>query len=263
MSAPEQKASSEAAPDTASFPGAAPPDAGVLSQTGRLLCATPKLLEPGAPAEYWLVNAVEIIGSDTSCSVHIRSNEIAAIHARIKSAANQWTIQPCIGGPGIWVNNVEISEDAKLSGGDEVRFGPVVFSFSVLDVAPSEIAVVPDAPPERATPTARLAQTLQLELSPDGELVDVSSGAVIRPKLSDAAAAKPAQNMPGGGAQTPPARAASPPKSADGATMQKSLALLNEELPRIIQLLVTQAKKGNVDAACACLIYASRLGGRK
>ena len=242
-------------------------DKDALTTTGKLICTTPKLLDEGQESEVWLTHSEETLGCGDECSVKIRCSELARLHARITAYSNQWLIENCIGGPGTWINGTEIESRSKLSAGDVLKLGAAEFRFEVIDVSPSEFAVVPELPKVAEDKKVQFGQTLQLELSPDGELIDVSNG---RPVTAPAGTAKSAADVSAANVKPREAPSKTSPKAEpvktpdEGAAapqMETVLRELDQQVPNLLRMLLAEARKGNVDAACACVNFAARAGG--
>jgi pSer/pThr/pTyr-binding forkhead associated (FHA) protein len=224
-----------------------------LTTTGKLISITPVLLATDEVREFWLTRSEETLGAGSECSVQIRSSELAQLDARVTAFSNQWLIENCVNGPGTWINDIPVESRSKLSGGDVLRLGGASFRFEVLNVSPT-------VSEERKI---QLAQTLQLELSADGKLVDVSPGRTpttaqkspvsgkAQPTVGQAG--KPVKVM----AETNSANGQASGNDNAGRALELVLLELDKDLPQLLQMLLAHARKGNVEAACACLNFAA------
>jgi pSer/pThr/pTyr-binding forkhead associated (FHA) protein len=234
-----------------------------LTTTGKLISITPALLAVDEVREFWLTRSEETLGAGSECSVQIRSSELAQLHARVTAFSNQWLIENCSNGPGTWINDIPVESRSKLSGGDVLRLGGASFRFEVLNVSPSEFAEVPKAATVSEERKIQSVQTLQLELSADGKLVDVSPGrtptAAQKLPVSDKAqpavgqSGKPVKVM----AETNSANVQASGNDNAGRALELVLLELDKDLPQLLQMLLAHARKGNVEAACACLNFAA------
>ena len=227
-----------------------------LDSTGKLVCTDAGLLEDVTETEFWLTHREETLGRGEQCSVRILSGDLSRLHARVIAFSKQWVIEDCGSRNGVWINDKRIESRSKIESGDNIRLGRVPFRFEVLDVSPSElIESIPQPPPvkQAPSPAATTDDTIPLELSPSGELVDMDE---LEPEGVDA---------PVDGANTPTVKhnkavahaslVGVPVAPADQARLAEAQAAMRSALPEILETLTRSAREGDVAAAQACLDY--------
>lgn len=131
-------------------PGDGQPSQQVISAPKAKLVCTDASQVDGTPEtlEFTLEKEAElVVGRDEGCSACIRSRRLSRKHARIFAGAGAWGIEDLHSTNGVFVNGQRVTT-AWLRHGDEVRFGPIAFSFALdrPDVGASAAAPSQPAP---------------------------------------------------------------------------------------------------------------------
>lgn len=79
--------------------------------------------------EYLLEDSVTAIGRDIGNSIQLMDPSISKAHALIREAGTEWTIEDAGSRNGVFVNGSRIRKPTRLKKGDEVKFGPMAFTF--------------------------------------------------------------------------------------------------------------------------------------
>ncbi len=111
-----------------------------------LVCTDTSQIE-GAEAEIRIDLGVGevIVGRDPDCTMPINSRKLSRRHARIFPGTGMWGVEDRHSTNGVFVNGRRVTS-AWLHHGDEVRFGPIAFQFSLdrPDLAPAQDAAPAD-----------------------------------------------------------------------------------------------------------------------
>ncbi|RME56488.1 MAG: FHA domain-containing protein, partial [Deltaproteobacteria bacterium] len=80
--------------------------------------------------EYVLLNQENVLGRSDSCDICINESGISRRHAKITRLENgKMLVEDCVSTNGTFVNGTKILKSRLLEDGDELRLGPVSFTY--------------------------------------------------------------------------------------------------------------------------------------
>ena len=97
--------------------------------------------EPGGRKDFPMTDSTTTIGRKDECDIRIPLTEVSRRHARIAVVGDEAFLEDLGSANGTFLNNQRVETKAKLSPGDHIVVGPVVFTVQ-LDGEPQEIRAV-------------------------------------------------------------------------------------------------------------------------